>query len=148
MVIKIIYISKNTSMRCRASLRFTVTYHFGHRTCNSEPILLKIVSKDAHFLGVYYGMLNRSLSVRFEAVFIGFYFQKVRTATGPVRFKSVRFGPVSVFFRSIEPDLQTLCISRLYIMYDLWIRSEKGKPATTKWAQTKCKCFFFLRFLR
>src|ERR1700733_8328876 len=65
MVIKIIYISKNTSMRCRASLRFTVTYHFGHRTCNSEPILLKIVSKDAHFLGVYYVMLNR-----FEQVFI------------------------------------------------------------------------------
>ena len=97
MVIKIIYISKNTSMRCRASLRFTVTYHFGHRTCNSEPILLKIVSKDAHFLGVYYGMLNR-----FEPVFIGpvrggfyrFLFSKGSNCnrSGPVQIGSVRSG--------------------------------------------------------
>src|ERR1700721_1353974 len=97
MVIKIIYISKNTCMRCRASLRFTVTYHFGHRTCNSEPILLKIVSKDAHFLGVYYGMLNR-----FEPVFIGpvrggfyrFLFSKGSNCnrSGPVQIGSVRSG--------------------------------------------------------
>src|ERR1700734_417146 len=97
MVIKIIYISKNTSMRCRASLRFTVTCHFGHRTCNSEPILLKIVSKDAHFLGVYYGMLNR-----FEPVFIGpvrggfyrFLFSKGSNCnrSGPVQIGSVRSG--------------------------------------------------------
>ena len=84
-------------MRCRASLRFTVTYHFGHRTCNSEPILLKIVSKDAHFLGVYYGMLNR-----FEPVFIGpvrggfyrFLFSKGSNCnrSGPVQIGSVRSG--------------------------------------------------------
>ena len=96
-MIKFIYISKNTSMRCRASLSFTVTYHFGHITCNSEPILLKIVSKDAHFLGVYYGMLNR-----FEPVFIGpvrggfyrfFFFKRFElNRSGPVQIGSVRSG--------------------------------------------------------
>ena len=51
---------------------------------------------------------NRFLLVWFGAVFIGFSISKGRTATGSVRFFSVRSGPVSVYFQFIEPNLQTL----------------------------------------
>ena len=54
----------------------TETYHFGHNSCNSEPFLIKINLKCAYLQGEHCSRSNRFFSVRFGAVFCGFFILK------------------------------------------------------------------------
>jgi hypothetical protein len=58
-VITILYISKkyNYELSCKSDL--TVTYCFGHSTCNSGPFLFKIGANEAYSQGVHRSNLNR-----------------------------------------------------------------------------------------
>ena len=52
MLIKILYISKNTTLRCYTKLDFNVTYRFGHNSGISLPFLFKVGSKCPYLKGV------------------------------------------------------------------------------------------------
>ena len=78
-------------MRCCTKLYFDVTYHFGCKTCNSAPFLLKIGANKAYLQGVSVAFFKN----RLQPVFTGpvqsgfllvFFFKKDQTATGPVWF--------------------------------------------------------------
>ena len=59
----------------------TVTYHFGHSTCNSGPFLFKIGSKYAYLQGVSGCGLNRFGPVFFDWFEPVFLSRKGQTAT-------------------------------------------------------------------
>ena len=80
---------------------------------------------------------NLFLSVRFSVVFIGFSISKGQTATGSVRFFSVQSGLVSVYFRFIEPNLQTLLfkVCSQWTLEGLHFNEGDGHVCIEVWAQ-------------
>ena len=111
MVIIYLYISENTSTRCRTKLDFDVTYRFGCKTCNSAPLLLKIGANEVYSRGVsvaYLSWLQPFFISPVQSGFHQFLFSKRPNRNWSGSFFSVRFGPVSTFFQFYELDLQTL----------------------------------------
>src|SRR6202034_3987899 len=77
-VIKILYISKNATLRCYMKLDFNVTYHFGHNSGICLPFLLKVGSKCPYLEGVSHRQPVWTEPVQTGSVQIGFTILKAR----------------------------------------------------------------------
>ena len=83
-------------MRCRTKSDFAETYHFGHKTCNSELFSFKIGGNCAYLQGVSCSSSNRLKPVRSSLVQSTFSISECLNCNWRSGF--LRFGPVQLWF--------------------------------------------------
>ena len=108
MVIEVLYMSKNAITRHCTKSDFAIIYHFCHISCISGLFIFKICSECVYFWGTPKPSCNQLQPVRLCLVFGGFLFWKACNCNQWSGCIWLQSGPVVVFSRSVQPDLQTL----------------------------------------